>query len=69
MTKISTFGSRTSAVLMALALAMVMATGCKKKAEHNEGPLESAGEEVDEAGEKAGDKIEEAGDNVEDATD
>ena len=61
--------TKISMTLMALALAMLMATGCKKKPEHNEGPMESAGEEADEAGDKIGDKVEEAGDNVEDATD
>lgn len=53
----------------ALALALLLATGCKKKAETTEGPMESAGEEIDEAGEEAGDKIEEAGDAIEDKTD
>jgi hypothetical protein len=55
--------------LTSLALALLLATGCKKKAEHTEGPAESAGEEIDQAGEEAGDKIEEAGDNVEEKTD
>lgn len=61
--------TKISMMMLALALSMVMATGCKKKAEHNEGPMESAGEEVDEAGDKAEEKVEEAGDNIEDATD
>jgi hypothetical protein len=56
--------------LTALCFAMLFATtGCKKKPAEPEGPMESAGEEVDEAGEKAGDKVEEAGDKVEDAAD
>lgn len=61
--------TKISMTLLALALAMTMATGCKKKPVNNDGPMESAGEEIDEAGDKAGDKIEEAGDKVEDATD
>ena len=62
MTKIAT-------TVTVLTLALLMMGGCKKKAEHNEGPMESAGEEVDQAGEKAGDQVEEAGDKVEDAAD
>jgi len=50
--------TKISMTLMALALAMLMATGCKKKAEHNEGPMESAGEEADEAGDKVEEKVE-----------
>ena len=61
--------TKISMTLMALALAMLMATGCKKKAEHNEGPMESAGEEADEAGDKVEEKVEEAGDEIEDAAD
>jgi hypothetical protein len=49
------------------------AAACKKKAEHGEGPLESAGEEVDKAGKDASDATEEAaedtGDKIEEATD
>ena len=56
-------------VFMALSLSLLLVTGCKKKPKDPEGPMESAGEELDEAGEKAGDKVEEAGDNVEDAAD
>ena len=55
--------------LIALALAASMATGCKKKAETSEGPMESAGEEMDEAGDDAEDAVEEAGDDIEEATD
>jgi hypothetical protein len=57
---------RTIAVL-ALSCSVVLATGCKKKAETTEGPMESAGEEVDEATETAGEKVEETGDKAEDA--
>jgi hyperosmotically inducible protein len=63
--------SKVTIVLSALVL--MLAVGCKKKAEHSEGPMESAGEEVDVAADNAGDKVEEgveeAGDKVEDATD
>ena len=55
--------------LTALCFALLVMSGCKKKPAEPEGPMESAGEEVDEAGEKAGDKVEEAGDKVEDAAD
>lgn len=51
------------------ALALALAAGCKKNAEHSEGPAESAGEEIDQATEEAGDKMEEAGEEVEEATD
>jgi hypothetical protein len=54
--------------------------GCHKEPKHEEGPMESAGEEMDEAGHEVkeetkeavddtGDAVEEAGDNVEDKTD
>lgn len=63
--------SKVTIVLSALVL--MLAVGCKKKAENAEGPMESAGEEVDQAADNAGDKVEEgveeAGDKVEDATD
>jgi hypothetical protein len=59
-----------SVSLMALCVALLLGTtACKKKPAEPEGPMESAGEEVDQAGEKAGDNIEEAGDKVEDAAD
>jgi hypothetical protein len=49
------------------------ATACKKKAHNNEGPMESAGEEIDETAKDASDATEEAaedtGDKVEEATD
>lgn len=55
--------------LTALCFAMLVLNGCKKKPAEPEGPMESAGEEVDEAAEKAGDKVEEAGDKAEEAAD
>lgn len=55
------------------ALVLSLAVGCKKKAENAQGPMESAGEEVDQAADKTGDKVgdtvEETGDKVENATD
>lgn len=64
----------------ALTLALLLTSGCKKNTQQSEGPMESAGEEVDqagesaaerteEAGEKAEEKMEQTGDKVEDATD
>jgi hypothetical protein len=61
-------------------LAALAIVGCHKKPKHEKGPMESAGEEVDEAGrkakqdtdeavEEAGDKAQEAGDKIEDKTD
>ena len=61
--------SKSSVALLALSFTLLAAAGCKKEPENNEGPMESAGEEVDEATENAGDAVEEAGDNVEDAAD
>jgi hypothetical protein len=58
-----------SITLGSLVLALALSSGCKKKAEHSEGPAEAAGEEVDQATEEAGDKIEEAGENIEEKTD
>ncbi|MDB4977113.1 MAG: hypothetical protein JWN48_5454 [Myxococcaceae bacterium] len=59
--------------LILVAAMLVGATACKKKAEHNEGPLESAGESVDDAAKDTADATEEAaedtGDKVEEATD
>jgi hypothetical protein len=56
-----------------LAIALFSISGCKKKAENAEGPMESAGEEVDQAAEttenNTEEAVEEAGDNVEEATD
>jgi hypothetical protein len=66
--------------LLALATLLVV-VGCKKKEpEHQEGPMESAGEEIDETGreieqeteeaaDEAGENIEEAGDAIEEKTD
>ncbi len=50
-------------VAMAVALLLNLAA-CEK-----DGPMEQAGEKVDNAIENAGDAIENAGDNVKDATD
>jgi hypothetical protein len=60
-------------VQMVIASSLLLgATACKKKAEHGEGPLESAGEEVDEAGKDASnatdEAVEDTGDKVEEAT-
>jgi hypothetical protein len=64
-----------------LVASCVALMGCKKKEpEHTEGPMESAGEEVDETADDVGDATEEAvddtgdameetGDKVEDKTD
>jgi hypothetical protein len=60
---------RLSMLFAALSLSFLLTAGCKEKPKDPEGPMESAGEEVDEAGEKAGDNIEKAGDKVEDAAD
>lgn len=60
---------RLSILFAALTLSSLLVVGCKDKPKDPEGPMESAGEEVDEAGEKAGDKVEEAGDKIEDAAD
>jgi hypothetical protein len=60
---------RFTILLTALSCSLLLAAGCKEKPKDPEGPMESAGEEVDEAGEAAGDKVEEAGDKVEDAAD
>ena len=45
-------------------VAGAMLAGCP-----DDGPMENAGEKVDEAVDEAGDKLEEAGDKVEDAVD
>ncbi|HEY6880621.1 MAG TPA: hypothetical protein VI299_21510 [Polyangiales bacterium] len=49
------------------------AAACKKKPESGEGPMESAGEEVDRSAKDASDATEEAvedtGDKIEEATD
>jgi hypothetical protein len=49
------------AVAFALSLAMAGLAGCE-----NEGPMERAGEKIDNAAEEAGDKMEDAGDKLED---
>ena len=48
-------------VLFSISIAL---TSCSE-----EGPLEKAGEKIDEAAEEAGDMIEDAGDKLEDAVD
>lgn len=60
---------RLSILFAVLSLSLLFVSGCKDKPKDPEGPMESAGEEVDEAGEKASDKVEEAGDKMEDAAD
>lgn len=47
-----------------IALAIAGLAGCER-----EGPMERAGEKIDNAAEEAGDKIEDAGDKMEDAAD
>lgn len=61
-------------MLLIASTLLLGAVACgKKKAESGEGPLESAGEEVDKAADDVGDKTEEAaddtGDKIEEATD
>lgn len=51
-----------AAAIVALAIAGL--AGCER-----EGPMEQAGERIDNAAEEAGEKIEEAGDKIEDAAD
>lgn len=60
---------RLSILFATLSLSLLLAAGCKDKPKEPEGPMESAGEEVDEAGENAGENVEEAGDKIEDAAD
>lgn len=67
--------------MLHLAFAALLVLGaCKKKPENGDGPMESAGREVDkkaadvsekseEAGEDVDRKVEEAGDKIEDKTD
>jgi TRAP-type C4-dicarboxylate transport system substrate-binding protein len=57
-----------SITLGALALALALSSGCKKKAETSEAPAEAAGAEADQATEPAGETVEEAGDKVEEKT-
>lgn len=62
--------SKLLVTLFSLSFAALVMSGCnKKEADNNEGPMESAGEEVDQATEETGDSLEEAGDNVEESTD
>lgn len=62
-----------------LASTLLLLAACNKKTENAQGPMESAGEEVDqtaqetgenmeEATEETGEALEEAGDKAEDAT-
>ncbi len=55
--------SRTRVSLMLMVLASALLAACE-----NEGPMEKAGEKIDEAVEKAGEQVEEAADKVKDAT-
>ncbi len=56
-----------------LAVSLLAFGACKKEPEHAEGPMESAGEEVDETAHDVGKATEEAGedtgDKIEEATD
>ena len=51
--------------VLAVAVFALLLWGCPEK----KGPLEKAGEKIDNAVENAGDKIEDAADEVEDAVD
>lgn len=51
-------------LLLSLVAGMATLTGCEEK-----GPMEKAGESIDEAVDDAGDAVEDAADDVEDATD
>ena len=51
--------------VLAVAVFALLLWGCPEK----KGPLEKAGEKIDNAVEDAGDKIEDAADEVEDAVD
>ena len=59
--------------LILVAAMIVGASACKKKPASSEGPMESAGESVDNAAKDTADKTEEAaddtGDKIEEATD
>jgi hypothetical protein len=68
-----------SSIMYLAVAACLLAVACKKEPEHAEGPMEAAGEEVDntasdvkegasEAAEDTGDAVEEAGDEASDAT-
>lgn len=56
--------SKTIATAMFLSAIMVTLPACER-----DGPMEEAGEQVDDSIEDAGDAIEDAGDAIEDATD
>ncbi len=68
MTKNLQFGNFKKALRLLVALVLfsisIALTSCSEK-----GPLEKAGEKIDEAAEEAGDMIEDAGDKLEDAVD
>jgi hypothetical protein len=64
--------------MVVLVAGLLVAAACKKNPKHEEGPAESAGEEIDEAGREVkeetkeavddtGDAADEAGENVEEA--
>ncbi len=46
-------------LLVLIAIAMLVVAGCD-----DSGPMETAGEEIDEAAEEAGEQIEEAGEDI-----
>ena len=60
MTKLSTLS-------MAAAITLLAMSGCKKNTESSQGPMESAGEEMDQAGERTEERTEEAGEEVEES--
>ena len=49
-------------ILFGLAIFFALATGCEEQ-----GPMEKAGEQIDETIEKAGEKIEEGGEEIQEA--
>jgi hypothetical protein len=53
----------------ALALSALLAAACASSQKEPDGPVENAGEEVDEAADDTKDAAEDAGDKVEEATD
>lgn len=52
------------ALLFAFAVSSVGLTGCEE-----EGPMEEAGENIDDAADETRDELDEAGDNIEDGVD
>ena len=61
---------RTKTILKQLSLALLLALSVFALAAcDQDGPMENAGEEIDEAVEGAGDNLEEAGDEIEDEID